>query len=87
LFTSANLEKIEVRALHIVTRFSNFDDYWEPFLDRQGSAPNYLASRGEPLRSQIRERLRASLPAGPDGSIELPARAWAVRAISADVET
>jgi hypothetical protein len=27
----------------------------------------------------LRERLRAALPAGPDGAIRLVARAWAVR--------
>jgi hypothetical protein len=33
----------------------------------------------ESARGALRERLRASLPTRPDGSIELNARAWAVR--------
>ncbi len=34
---------------------------------------------GEDHRAALRERLRAPLPAAPDGSIRLTARAWAVR--------
>jgi len=79
LFTAADLEAIEVRALQIVTRFANFDDYWQPFLSEQGSAPAYLASRSERIRGEICQRLRASLPGQSDGSIELAARAWAVQ--------
>jgi hypothetical protein len=57
----------------------NFDDYWQPLLSGQGSAPNYLESCDEGTRNAIRERLRASLPSDADGVIELPARAWAAR--------
>ncbi len=33
----------------------------------------------EVARAALRERLRATLPTEPDGSIRLVARAWAVR--------
>ena len=79
LFEQANLEEIGVRALDVVTRFSDFDNYWEPLLTGQGSAPNYLATRDEQMRTAIRERLRATLPRNRQGAIELPARAWAIR--------
>jgi len=81
LFETANLSRIETRSLDIETQFSSFDDYWQPFLTGQGSAPTYLANRNENIREAIRERLRASSPiSNKDGSITLPARAWAVRA-------
>jgi ubiquinone/menaquinone biosynthesis C-methylase UbiE len=80
LFERAKLEDIELRALDIVTRFSSFEEYWEPFLTGQGSAPTYLASRDQRTQVAIRKRLRAALPANAEGVIELPARAWAVRA-------
>jgi ubiquinone/menaquinone biosynthesis C-methylase UbiE len=80
LFEAASLDQITVRALEIETCFSSFDDYWEPFLKGQGSAPHYLATRDEPVQAAIRERLRASLAADANGAITLPARAWAVRA-------
>jgi hypothetical protein len=79
LFEQAKLEDLAVHALDIVTRFTDFDDYWEPLLTGQGSAPNYLATRDEQIRAAIRERLRKSLPANAQGAIELPARAWAIR--------
>jgi ubiquinone/menaquinone biosynthesis C-methylase UbiE len=79
LFQQAGLEEIKVQTLDITTRFTSFDDYWQPLLSGQGSAPNYLASRNEVTRNAIRERLRASLLPNAEGVIELPARAWAVR--------
>jgi hypothetical protein len=36
-------------------------------------------SLSDAARAALRERLLASLPARPDGSIHLTARAWAVR--------
>jgi len=79
LFEEAQLEDLAPRALEVVTRFSSFDDYWEPLLTGQGSAPNYLAGRDQQIQMAIRERLRAVLPANAQGAIELPARAWAIR--------
>lgn len=80
LFQQAELGDLAVGALDIVTRFTSFDDYWEPLLvSGQGSAPNYLATRDRRIQNAIRERLRAKLPAVADGTIELPARAWAIR--------
>jgi SAM-dependent methyltransferase len=79
LFEGAGLQQVSVCALDITTRFMNFEDYWQPLLTGQGSAPSYFVSRDERTRSAIRERLRDSLPANCDGEIEMPARAWAVR--------
>ena len=80
LFEQAKLKDLTVHALDVVTRFSSFDDYWQPLLTGQGSAPGYLATRDQQIQSAIRERLRAVLPANAHGAIELPARAWAIRA-------
>jgi SAM-dependent methyltransferase len=78
LFERAGVEQVRVRALDVTTRFTSFDDYWQPFLMGQGSAPNYLATRDELTQNAIRKRLRDSLPTDTEGVIELPARAWAV---------
>ena len=80
LFADAKLEDVTTQALDIVTSFTSFDDYWEPILSGQGSAPGYLATRDPQTRAKIRERLRAALPTSDDGTITLPARAWAIRA-------
>jgi SAM-dependent methyltransferase len=79
LFEQVELEDLSLHALDVVTRFTSFDDYWEPFLTGQGSAPNYLATRDQQIRTAIYERLRAALPINAQGAIELPARAWAIR--------
>ena len=79
LFEGAGLTGVETRAIDVPTVFRDFDDYWTPFLGGQAPAPGYCMSLGEEARAALRERLRASLPARPDGSIHLVARAWAVR--------
>jgi SAM-dependent methyltransferase len=80
LFEQAKLEGLTPHALDVITRFTSFDDYWEPLLTGQGSAPGYLAARAQQTQTAIRERLRTVLPANSQGAIELPARAWAMRA-------
>jgi SAM-dependent methyltransferase len=80
LFDAAGLPQTDVAAIDIATRFASFDDYWQPFLGGQGPAPAYAMSLDEPARTRLRERIRERLPIGPDGSIALTARAWAVRA-------
>ena len=39
----------------------------------------YAVSLPEERRDELRERIRAGMPVGPDGSIRLTARAWAAR--------
>ncbi|WP_249688562.1 class I SAM-dependent methyltransferase [Microvirga sp. 3-52] len=79
LFREAGLADVAVTAIDITTEFESFDDYWAPFLGGTGSGPKYCMSLTEPAREELRERLRARLPTGPDGEILLAARAWAVR--------
>jgi hypothetical protein len=69
--------------IDILTAFRDFDDYWSPFLGGQGPAPGYTMSRSEEQRNALRERIRATLPIAADGSIQLIARAWAVRGVRA----
>ena len=76
----AGFGNAEVIAIDVATPFASFDDYWQPFLGGQGPAPAYAMSLDEAARSRLKDRLRAQLPTGSDGSIALTARAWAVRA-------
>jgi SAM-dependent methyltransferase len=71
----------EVTAIEIPTLFANFQDLWEPFLGGQGPAPAYVMSLTESGRSALKEKLNEQLPFQADGSIQLIARAWAVRAM------
>jgi SAM-dependent methyltransferase len=78
-FATAGLKDVAVRSIEVATVFRDFDDYWTPFLAGVGMAPAYAVALDEPARGRLRERLRATLPTEPDGSIQLIARAWAVR--------
>jgi SAM-dependent methyltransferase len=79
LFRGAGLRDVESRAIEVPTRFRDFDDYWQPFLGGQGPAPGYAMRLSEERRAALRDRIRARLPVELDGSINLLARAWAVR--------
>ena len=76
------LEQVVEEGLSVETRFVGFDDYWEPFLQKQGPAGAYVAALPLGERNQLRERLRRRLLGdGPDRPLVLTARAWAVRGV------
>jgi len=79
LWEDAGLRSIETTTLDVATVFSDFEDYWSPFLGGQGPAPGYVMSRSEEQRNSLREAVHRSLPVAADGSISLIARAFAVR--------
>jgi trans-aconitate methyltransferase len=79
LWQDAGLADVTVHAIDVPTVFRDFEDYWAPFLGGQGVAPAYAMSLDEGRRRQLRERLRATVPAAEDGSVRLVARALAVR--------
>ena len=81
-FADAGLADLQSRSVEVATVFRDFDDYWTPFLGGQGPAPGYCATLSQESRNRLRARLQASLPAEPDGTIRLSARAWAVRGTS-----
>ncbi len=79
LWRDQGLTAVEVRAVDIDTVFRDFDDYWTPFLGKQGAAPTYLATLDAGTQERIRAALHARLTAGGSGPIALTARAWAVQ--------
>jgi SAM-dependent methyltransferase len=81
LFTGAGLNDVSVDAVEVATVFADFDDFWTPFLGGQGPAPGYVKSLTDEHRQALRELLRERLPANADGSIQLNARAWAVKGL------
>jgi SAM-dependent methyltransferase len=80
LWREQGLQDVVEEGLTIETRFASFDDFWTPFLERQGPAGAYAASLStsdrEALRVSLRRRL---LGPGPDKPFMMHARAWAVR--------
>lgn len=81
LWNGCGLDQAVCRTLDVPTVFKSFDDYWLPFRGGQGPAPTYCATLTEDARAALRDRLRAIVPAEPDGSIRLVARAFAVRGV------
>ena len=80
LWRDHGLNDVVEEELTIETRFASFDDFWTPFLEKQGPAGAYAASLSTEDREAIRLRLRCRLlGTGPDKVILMHARAWAVR--------
>jgi len=77
--TAAGLADVDTTELVVPTDFRDFDDFWAPFLGGTGAAPAHLASLPPDRQTALRDAVRDRLPAEPDGSIHLTARAWAVR--------
>ena len=84
LWRGQDLQDITDAALTITTAFASFDDYWNPFLEKQGPAGQYVAGLAESEREGLRQALRHQLIGdGPDHAFTLGARAWAARGIVA----
>jgi hypothetical protein len=64
----------------VMAAFTDFDDYWRPFLGGQGPAPAYVMSLPDEQRAALKGKLKSALPSAEEGgAIALRARAWAVR--------
>jgi SAM-dependent methyltransferase len=82
IWRAQGLDDVVEQPLTTQTRFSSFDDYWQPFLEGQGPAGDYVATLTAPEREQLRLRLRRRLLGdAADRTIVLTARAWAVRGV------
>ena len=82
LFDDAGLADVRQTDITVATTFTDFDDFWTPFLSGQGPAPGYCAGLSSQHLDQLRELLRSRL--APDGgAITQTARAWAIQGIRA----
>jgi ubiquinone/menaquinone biosynthesis C-methylase UbiE len=82
MWRERGLRDVVEEPLTIETSFTSFDDYWLPFLEKQGSTGAYLAARPDAERAELERRLRHRLlGGGPDRPFTLHARAWAVRGV------
>ncbi|MDI2126008.1 class I SAM-dependent methyltransferase [Yinghuangia seranimata] len=79
LWAGAGLVDVAVAPIDVPTVFPGFADLWEPFLTGQGPAPGYVSTLAPAARDRVRDALARAVPARPDGSIALTARAWGVR--------
>jgi SAM-dependent methyltransferase len=79
---SAGLTGIETAELAIRMEFASFDDYWVPYLGKDGPGAEYVATLDEPALVRLREAVRSAyLDGEPDGRRSYAAVAWAVKGI------
>lgn len=82
LWRARGLQDVVEEGLTVETRFASFDDYWAPFLEKQGPAGAYVAGLSELATDALAQRLRQRLlEGGPNRSFVLTARAWVVRGV------
>jgi SAM-dependent methyltransferase len=68
--------------LTIRMEFASFDDYWAPYLGKDGPGPEYMATLDAAQRERLRDLVRASYLDGEvDGPRSYAATAWAVAGI------
>lgn len=81
----AGFLEIREAALTIRMQYADFDDYWAPFLGRQGPAASYVAGLDALALRRLREHVRrAYLDGERDGPRSYAATAWAVCGIAPD---
>jgi len=80
LFAGAGLKDIATHTIDVSVSFPGFNDFWVSSTPKFRPVGKMIAELSESDRQKVKERVRASLPAGPDGSITCSARANAVKA-------
>ena len=79
----AGLAAIETAELAIRMEFASFDDYWAPYLGKDGPAADYIGTLDETALARLRDAVRSAyLDGEPDGPRSYVAVAWAVKGIA-----
>ena len=78
LMSDAGFDDVAVDEIVVPTVFTDFEDYWSPFLAGRAPAPSYVMTLSAGDRDTLRAALRDDLPTEADGAIMLTARAWEV---------
>jgi ubiquinone/menaquinone biosynthesis C-methylase UbiE len=80
LFERTGFEQIATKIIDVTMSFTNFDDLWREQTLNFGPRGKIVAALPEAERARLIEKMCASLPAGPDGSVAYSARAHAIKA-------
>lgn len=77
---AAGLDDVIETVLSIRMEFASFDDYWAPYVGKEGPGAEYVASLGDGERARLCDALRLAYVDGePDGPRSYAALAWAVK--------
>jgi hypothetical protein len=80
---AAGLHDIVETRLTIRMEFTSFDDYWAPYLGRDGPGAEQVRSLGEAERTRLEAAVRAAyLDGDADGARSYAALAWAVKGVA-----
>jgi SAM-dependent methyltransferase len=80
LFAGSGLKDIATRTIDVSMSFPDFNECWGSLTPGFSPTGKAIAALSETDRGKLIEAVRASLPAGPDGSITYSARANAIKA-------
>jgi SAM-dependent methyltransferase len=80
LFERAGFERIATKTIDVTRSFANFDVLWHAHTPNFGPRGKSVADLSGAERARLIDKVRASLPASPDGSIAYSVRAHAVKA-------
>ena len=86
LWQAAGLAEVETCVIRIRVRHESFDAFWNSN-GKEGPSGKAIAALQPEVRARLREHLRATMPAGPDGGIEFYAWANAVKGRAPDPAT
>ncbi len=77
---SAGLNEVSETMLTIRMEFASSDDFWAPYLGKDGPGPQYVVSLSGSEQARLRDMVRlAYLDGEPDGARSYAATAWAVK--------
>lgn len=83
VWTAAGLADVDVAPLDVEVRYEDADAFWLPFTGATGPPGAFLAALPPATQAAVREACPVQLDRlgfrQPDGSVVVPARAWAVR--------
>ncbi len=73
ILAEAGLSDVREHRLTVTVRFTDFEDWWQPYTLGIGPLGDYLRALDEDGRAVLEQGLRKALPAGP---FEVEAAAW-----------
>jgi len=82
LFAGSKLADIATKIIDVTMSYPDFQEFWQSQTPSYHPTGKAIAALSDSDREKVRASVRASLPAGPDGTITHSARANAIRAIA-----
>jgi ubiquinone/menaquinone biosynthesis C-methylase UbiE len=80
---TAGFRDVVETTLSIRMEFASFDDYWAPYVGKEGPGAEYVAALNDAERARLRDAVKSAYVDGEaDGPRSYAALAWAVKGIA-----